>query len=50
MIKTVNIILNNFLDQDRVRQSDSFDYDTDSDFSSVEGKGLKLLTPNQIKA
>ena len=50
MIKAVNIVLNNFLDQDRARESDSLDYDTDSDFSSVEGKGLKLLTPNQINA
>ena len=47
MIKGVNNILKHFLDQDIVSESDSFDDETDSDFSSVEGKGLKMLTSNQ---
>ena len=52
MIKDVNITLKHFLDQGIVSESDSFDWlrltETDSDFSSVKGEGLKMLTPNQM--
>ena len=52
MIKDVNITLKHFLDQGIVSESDSFDWlrltETDSEFSSVQGKGLKMITPNQM--
>ena len=52
VIKDVNITLKHFLDQGIVSESDSFDWlrltETDSDFSSVKGEGLKMLTPNQM--
>ena len=52
VIKDVNITLKHFFDQGIVSESDSFDWlrltETDSDFSSVKGEGLKMLTPNQM--
>ena len=40
VIKAVNVILKHFKDQDVVSELDSFDDESDSDFSSAEGKGL----------
>ena len=40
VIKAVNVILKHFSDQDVVSELDSFDDESDSDFSSVEEKGL----------
>ena len=48
VIKAVKIVLDHFLNQDRVRESDYFDDKTDFDFSCSEGEGLKILTPNQM--
>ena len=48
VIKAVKIVLDHFLNQDRVRESDYFDDKTDFDFGCSEGEGLKILTPNQM--
>ena len=45
MIRAVNIILNVFLDQDKASESDSFNNETNFDFSSVKGE---VLTPRQM--
>ena len=48
MIMAVNIILKCFLDQGKASESDSLDNETNFDFSSVKGEGLKILTPSQM--
>ena len=45
MIRAVNIIFNVFLDQDKASESDSFNNETNFDFSSVKGE---VLTPSQM--
>ena len=45
VIRAVNIIFNVFLDQDKASESDSFNNETNFDFSSVKGE---VLTPSQI--